>query len=72
MNRPKNSDEGLRNQWYSTGWRSNWYFQGWEPTEQEIDDAKADKPVDAVFDIKLRLINTRLELNPFTTISSKR
>lgn len=72
VNRPKNSDEGLRNQWYSTGWRSNWYFQGWEPTEQEIDDAKADKPVDAVFDIKLRLINTRLELNPFTTISSKR
>ena len=70
VNRPKNSDEGLRNQWYSTGYKSNWYFKDWEPSDDEVNDAKADNPVEAVFDLRLHLVNPRLELNPFTSMSS--
>lgn len=73
IKRPKNSDSGIRNKWYSTDWKKSeygWPFPDWEPTPQEIQDAKDDKPVDSIFETKLRLINPRLELNPFTNIAS--
>ena len=68
-NRPKNADEGLRDKWYKTDWKKNWFFQNWEPNEQNIKDAKNDNPVEQAFDIKVRLINPHLEVNPFTEIS---
>lgn len=70
-NRPKNADEGLRNKWYNTDWKKNWLFQNWNPTPENIEDAKKDNPVEQAFDIKVRLINPQLEVNPFTEFSKK-
>ena len=70
-NRPKNADEGLRNKWYNTDWKKNWLFPSWNPTAENIEDAKKDKPVTSDFDIKVRLIDPFFEISPFTKVGSK-
>ena len=70
-NRPKNADEGLRDKWYTTDWKKNWFFPSWNPTAENIEDAKKDKPVTSDFDIKVRLINPFFEISPFTKVGSK-
>ena len=67
-NRPLNS--GLWDWWYNGKWKEDWFFADWNPTEQQISDAKNDEPVEIIPNYKLRLVNPRLEANPFTKTSS--
>ena len=77
--RPPNADEygtlfpdqGPYNAWYDQdGWKdpkNGWYFTDWSPTTDEKNDAKLNKVIEHVFDTKVRLINPRLDANPFNS-----
>ena len=69
-------NQGLYAQWYdgdgngSPGWKDKWFFSEWAnsnkgPTDREIQAAKNNVSIEHVFDTKIRLINPRLEANPF-------
>ena len=64
-------NQGLYTQWYdNAGWKEKWLFSEWAnsdngPTNMEIQAAKGNVPIEHVFDTKVRLINPRLEANPF-------
>ena len=51
---------------FGTYWWDKWIFKDWKPSDDDIQDAEDDKPVTpTVSETKLRLINPRLEENPF-------
>ena len=51
---------------FGTYWWDKWIFKDWKPSDDDIQDAEDDKPVTpSVSETKLRLINPRLEENPF-------
>ena len=71
-------NQGLYAQWYdgngtgSPGWKEKWFFSEWAnsdngPQPEEILAAKNNVSIEHVFDTKVRLINPRLEANPFNT-----
>ena len=71
-------NQGLYAQWYdgngtgSPGWKEKWFFSEWAnsdngPSSAEIQAAKNNVTIEHVFDTKVRLINPRLEANPFNT-----
>lgn len=78
VTRPQNADNvfddyiaGLREQWYDkNGWKQKWFFNPWTPREDVYNQEKEATYYvrDGVFDTQVRLINPRLELNPFTSL----
>ena len=78
VTRPQNADNvfddyiaGLREQWYDKdGWKQKWLFNPWTPSDDVYDQEKnATYYVrDGVFNTQVRLINPRLELNPYTEL----
>ena len=72
------NNEGPYKRWYeddgdgTPGWKKQWYFKEWAnsddgPTAMEIQAAQNNINIEHVFDTKVRLINPRLEANPFNT-----
>lgn len=56
---------------FGTYWWDKWIFKDWKPSDDDIQDAEDDKPVTpSVSETKLRLINPRLEENPFHNTAS--
>lgn len=56
---------------FGTYWWDKWIFKDWKPSDDDIQDAEDDKPVTpTVSETKLRLINPRLEENPFHNTAS--
>lgn len=71
-------NQGLYRRWYeddgdgTPGWKKKWYFKEWAnsdngPTSAEIQAAQNNVEIEHVFDTRVRLINPRLEANPFKT-----
>ena len=69
-------NQGLYRRWYeddgdgTPGWKKKWYFSEWAnsdkaPKSEEILAAQNNVDIEHVFDTKIRLINPRLEANPF-------
>ena len=62
------TDTSLLDDWYENGWKTNWFFKAWSPSEEVIRAAKNNNAT--VSDEKIRLINPRIEENPFYATAS--